>query len=144
MEHRDNKNFAKALSGFANSNGGIIVWGIIPRKDDTTQIDCAVELKPIENISLFCTKLNEFTGQCVSPIVEGVRNRKIKTVGSKGSLYSPPKFPTHRANGWTGPSRVDINYLQCPDSVISEVLRASEIQIGIDLEAQAAAPTKEF
>ena len=36
----DIRNFAKALSGFANSNGGIIIWGINARKN-AEGIDCA-------------------------------------------------------------------------------------------------------
>ena len=82
MENRDDrKNFAKALSGFANSSGGLIVWGINARKNER-KVDCAFELKPIEDISLFYAKLNEFTGQFVSPIVDDVRHKKIKAAGT--------------------------------------------------------------
>jgi len=28
----DRRNFAKALSGFANSSGGILIWGIVAKK----------------------------------------------------------------------------------------------------------------
>jgi len=31
----DRKNFAKALSGFANSDGGIVVWGVVARRDSS-------------------------------------------------------------------------------------------------------------
>lgn len=32
----DRKNYAKALSGFANSEGGVIVWGVDARKREET------------------------------------------------------------------------------------------------------------
>jgi predicted HTH transcriptional regulator len=36
----DKKNLAKCLSGFANSGGGIIVWGVDARKN-AQGVDCA-------------------------------------------------------------------------------------------------------
>jgi hypothetical protein len=41
FEHRDDKrNLAKALSGFANSDGGIIIWGIDAREKNG-EPDCS-------------------------------------------------------------------------------------------------------
>jgi len=79
----DKRNFAKALSGFANSSGGIIVWGIDAHKNDEN-IDCAVKRCEIDNVDLFVNKLNEFTGIAVKPIIEGVLHKKIYTKGKKG------------------------------------------------------------
>lgn len=70
----DKKNFARALSGFANSCGGIIVWGVDARKDNTTEIDC---ICPIENVLQFVNRLNEFTGIAANPIVDGVEHKPI-------------------------------------------------------------------
>jgi len=79
----DRKTFAKALSGFANSSGGLIVWGVKARKNDQG-IDCACGSSEIENVRLFVSKLNEHTGQFVDPIVEGIQHRRITTSGDKG------------------------------------------------------------
>ncbi len=79
----DKKNFAKALSGFGNSSGGIIIWGIEAKKN-ADKIDCATSKKEIENLQLFLSKLNEFTGVAVAPIVDGVKHRGIPTTESKG------------------------------------------------------------
>jgi len=73
----DKKNLAKALSGFANSSGGIVIWGIDARKNHDG-IDCADEPVPIQNLQLFLTRLNEFTGTFVSPIVEEVEHRIVE------------------------------------------------------------------
>jgi hypothetical protein len=34
LDREDRKIFAQCISGFANSSGGIIVWGVDARKDD--------------------------------------------------------------------------------------------------------------
>ena len=49
-KREDRRNLAKCISGFANSDGGLIF-----------------------------SKLNELTGQAVSPIVDGIRHKAIKT-----------------------------------------------------------------
>lgn len=79
----DKRNLAKALSGFSNSNGGIIVWGIDARKNPKG-IDCACDKKEIRQLSLFISRLNELTGRAVTPIVEGVKHKKIASVDDRG------------------------------------------------------------
>ena len=88
----DKKTFAKALSGFANSSGGIIVWGVEARKDAVTDADCATSLREIDDVALFVSRLNEFTGQFVRPLVDGVRHRGITLSGTSGVAlsYVPP------------------------------------------------------
>lgn len=72
----DRRNFACAVSGFANAAGGIIIWGVDARKNDAG-IDCAVALRPIERVAALVGRLNEFTGQAAEPIVGGVLNRVV-------------------------------------------------------------------
>lgn len=83
----DKKNFAKALSGFANSSGGLVIWGINARKN-SQGIDCATEIREIVPVQLFLTRLNEFTGMSVSPIVEGVRHKMIPTSREGGVVVT--------------------------------------------------------
>jgi len=87
----DRKNFAIALSGFANSSGGIIVWGVIAKKNKQG-IDCACGFQEVEPLPLFISKLNQFTGQFVNPIVEGIEHKKVISSGDKGFAVSfiPP------------------------------------------------------
>lgn len=72
----DKRNLARALSGFANSSGGLVVWGVDARKN-ADGVDCAVRKEPIENLSLFLSRLNELTGSYVTPHVENVRHRAV-------------------------------------------------------------------
>jgi hypothetical protein len=79
----DKRNLAKCISGFANSSGGLIVWGVDARKNEQ-QIDCASTCKEIDPVKLFVSRLNELTGEAVSPIVEGIRHKSIETGSGKG------------------------------------------------------------
>jgi Putative DNA-binding domain len=79
----DRKNLAKALSGFGNSSGGLLVWGIEAGKN-ADQIDCATRTAEIAQVRLFVTRLNALTGQAVSPIVEGVCHKTIVSGGDAG------------------------------------------------------------
>jgi len=79
----DEKNFARALSGFANSSGGLIVWGVEARKS-AQGVDCAVAKAEISDARLFVARLNELTGQFVSPLVDGVVHRHLRSAGTSG------------------------------------------------------------
>ncbi len=46
----DKRNIARCISGFANSNGGIIIWGIDARKN-SDDIDCASAIIELQNCS---------------------------------------------------------------------------------------------
>lgn len=83
----DKKNFAKALSGFANSSGGLVIWGVNARKN-SQGIDCATEIREIVPVQLFLARLNEFTGMGASPIVEGVKHKVISTSSEGGVVVT--------------------------------------------------------
>ena len=89
LTNRDDKrNLAKALSGFANSSGGIIVWGVDARKNQDG-IDCATPpLLPIAPIRRFLTRLNELTGEAVFPRVDGIRHKLIEQAPNSGFAVS--------------------------------------------------------
>jgi Putative DNA-binding domain len=95
----DKKNLAKVLAGFANSDGGIAVWGVDARKN-SDGVDCAIALKLIPNAALFVSRLNELTASSVSPVVDGVEHRTIPINGVAGcavSLIPPSDSGPHMA-----------------------------------------------
>lgn len=97
----DRKTFSVALSGFANSDGGIIIWGVDARPN-AQGVDCASALNEINNARQCLTRLNDLTGQLVSPIVDGVAHRAILSVGDAGfcaSLVPPSDRGPHMAGG---------------------------------------------
>jgi len=83
----DKRNYARVISGFANSNGGITVWGVDCRKNEEG-IDCASKIHEIDNIDLLHTRMIEFTGVATNPIVDGVTHKKIYTVAPKGMIVT--------------------------------------------------------
>lgn len=72
----DRKNFATALSAFANSDGGIVIWGVVAKRNEDG-IDCASAVVGVESGEMLVAQLNEFTGSSTPPVVDGVRHRAI-------------------------------------------------------------------
>ncbi len=68
----DKKNFSKSLSGFANSDGGVLVWGLERGKNET-----AKSLKPIEDLDEFIKSLKKILINAVQPFVDDVRIEPI-------------------------------------------------------------------
>ncbi len=72
-DENDKKNYAKALSGFANSDGGVIIWGV-----DAPGVGKGVREKmPIKGIQHFMEHLDSLASRMVAPQVEGVVNHVI-------------------------------------------------------------------
>jgi len=72
----DRQNLSIALSGFANADGGIIVWGGDARPG-ADGIDCLQSLVPIVNIDRFAADLQSLSAQYASPGIPEVRTHKI-------------------------------------------------------------------
>ncbi len=81
----DMRNFAKCLSGFANSQGGILIWGVKASKNEVG-IDAAKELKPLASIRKLESHLKRIEGTCVSPLIKGVEYKRIEEIEDKGYL----------------------------------------------------------
>lgn len=101
MDRDDRKNLAIALSGFANSDGGIIIWGIDARPNPEG-INCASGKIPIQPIRLAVSRLNEFTGSHVNPSVDGVIHKSIDCEDDSGfavTLIPSSDSTPHMAKG---------------------------------------------
>jgi hypothetical protein len=70
----DKGNLAKAISGFANSEGGVILWGVSARKDNEGS-DCIEGYPGVRNPQRILARLQELTSQATSPGVVGVVHR---------------------------------------------------------------------
>lgn len=87
LSRDDRKSLAVALSGYANSDGGLIVWGIDARPN-AEGVDCASALRPVSDARALLNRLNTLTGQCVSPLVDGVEHRAIASENGSGFCVS--------------------------------------------------------
>src|SRR5262245_23724721 len=74
-ERNDFKLFAEALSGFANSEGGVLIWGVDARRPpgDPAAPDGAVDKKPIHSLARFKGDLEGQIAQLTSPPIIGVK-----------------------------------------------------------------------
>jgi len=83
FEEDDKKNFYKALSGFANSDGGVLIWGMKAQK----RSEIASKLIPINQVDLFLQSLKSSLVNATAPIIEGVLIEKIEKAGSDSRGY---------------------------------------------------------
>jgi hypothetical protein len=71
----DKKNLAKAISGFGNSEGGLIIWGIDASGHTN---DYAKSIKPIKSIDNFKSLLESFVSLLTLPVHKTVESFVIK------------------------------------------------------------------
>lgn len=82
LEESDAWQFSRALSGFANSDGGVLVWGI-----ETDKEERASKLKPISSVVDFEARLKKSLLNAVQPFVDGVQIVAILEEGAGGDGY---------------------------------------------------------
>ncbi|HIA52081.1 MAG TPA: ATP-binding protein [Candidatus Melainabacteria bacterium] len=71
LETEDKANLAKALSGFSNTRGGLLVWGVYCAEDKNGE-DCVQSFKPIANVAAFKSAVTSSICQLTAPAVQGV------------------------------------------------------------------------
>lgn len=94
--------WSEALAGFANTEGGVLVWGIDARPDPVTQIDCASGLSLVKKPATFVSRLKELHSQSTDPPIPGVDfwfaiDDKAGDCGFAVSYVPESKFKPHRA-----------------------------------------------
>jgi hypothetical protein len=78
LDDDDKKNLAKAISGFANSGGGVVIWGITDTGDKA----------PISNVVEFLQKLLEMCSHVTDPTVIGIDGTFIPSSTSQSDGYA--------------------------------------------------------
>lgn len=99
LNRDDRKTLAVALSGFANADGGLVVWGVDARPNEQG-IDCAMDCAEIKPLQLFISNLNKFTSDAANPMVDGVLHRALHTDAGRGfavTLVPPSDAGPHMA-----------------------------------------------
>jgi len=74
--------WSKALAGFGNTQGGVLIWGIDARKDKTNGIDAASGFSLVLNPASLKSRLNELHAQSTDPPVLGVEIEVYSAVSS--------------------------------------------------------------
>jgi hypothetical protein len=101
------KYWSKAMSGFANTGGGVLIWGIDARQDPTTGIDGANALNRVPNPPALKLRLNQLLQHATDPPVIGIVLHEYSDPGhaSEGFVvcYVPESsFKPHRAERCEG------------------------------------------
>lgn len=87
LSESDRKNFAKAISGFANTSGGLLIWGIKDNKNG------AFSKKKISNPDNFIKLLNNEVSLLTLPPQKEVNSISIKDNNDKGFVITEiPKY----------------------------------------------------
>lgn len=82
----DRRNLGILLSAFANSMGGLIVWGVAASKNED-DIDCASATKPIAEIEKFKSEIERAISQAIMPRHEGIRTAIVRHASIPGTGY---------------------------------------------------------
>lgn len=87
FEDEDKKVYGKALSAFANSSGGLLVWGVDARKGPDG-VDCAqAPGVPISDIEQFQAEAIRFSGDLLIPRHDGIVVASVPSAITPGSGY---------------------------------------------------------
>jgi Putative DNA-binding domain len=110
MERDDRKSLATSISGYANAEGGVIVWGVDARRTRGTY---TVESRPIRSLASFLMELQENTGNAADPPVAGVVHKPIDLGGDSG--YCATLVPVSDAGPHEAKHGEDRFYLRSGD-----------------------------
>lgn len=103
----DRKNYAKALSAFGNSEGGVLIWGVLTGK---TSEDYATEKKPIKNLSNFISLLESFTSLLTVPPHSNVTHKAIIEDESTDTGYVISHIPKSNRRPFQVVNEEDFRY----------------------------------
>jgi hypothetical protein len=93
----DKGQLARAISGFANTDGGLLVWGVYAKATSKEEPDVAQELRPIRGLKTFVTQLNTLCGQAVYPPLPGIENRPVWDDSGQDVGFAVTIVPVRRA-----------------------------------------------
>ena len=76
------RHWSKALSGFANTAGGVLIWGVDARKNEDG-VDCARELSLVPDPEKLAQRLSDVLLNSVAPPLRGIEIKPFKKPGQK-------------------------------------------------------------
>lgn len=82
----DNKNLSKSIAGFANSSGGVVIWGVDCRRDSASGNEVA-DKRPLVNAGGFATKIQNAISRVTIPPHPGVQVEFFDEPGVSPSGY---------------------------------------------------------
>jgi hypothetical protein len=77
----------EALTGFANNQGAVIIWGLDARKDPATNVDAACGEKPVDNPNGVKSRLIELQRQATDPPLGNVEIEAYEIPSAPGTGF---------------------------------------------------------
>lgn len=137
LANSDNKNLSKAISGFANSSGGVVVWGVGRRDasgNEAARPHCVVDAKGFE------TKLQSAVSRTTMPAFSGVEfHAFVQADGNPAgfvAMYVPKSFmgPIRGLVGEQYYIRAGSDFVPAPHDVLAGMFgHAPQPQVHINL-----------
>ncbi len=118
LHNRDRSNLAKAISGFGNSEGGVILWGVDCRSDPSVG-DIPTTPVHIQNPVRFKSWLEQATTGLTVPPHEGVRHHVIQEGYVVTLIPSGMHAPYQTVGDFSYYIRSGSNFAKTPHGVLS-------------------------
>jgi len=77
MSEDDKTHLSIALSGFANSSGGVLIFGLVAAKSNKDDPDIITKEQPIKGLDRFPPEVQSLIGKAVLPLVERVQAKAV-------------------------------------------------------------------
>jgi hypothetical protein len=87
LTRTDSKNLGEALSGFSNSAGGLLIWGVKTQVDAQNGIDVAQSLSPISSIENFKHKVSGLVTDYLMPQNDAIEILSVPSSVDQHSGY---------------------------------------------------------
>jgi hypothetical protein len=71
------KIWSKIIGAFANSEGGVIVWGVIAKKDSVTGVDAVSDLELVPDVFALKSRLMELRHEAGDPPVSNIEIKEL-------------------------------------------------------------------
>jgi predicted HTH transcriptional regulator len=122
LHDRDRGNLRKAISGFANSEGGVVVWGIDCSKDAKVG-DTATARVPITSPRRFVSWIEGAVSGCTVPPATEVRSVAVTIDSSTGIVATlipkSPRAPHQVAGEGKYMIRAGSDFVPAPHGVVA-------------------------
>lgn len=122
LDPKDQSKYRSAVCGFANSEGGIIIWGVDCSNDEENG-DVPSKIHAIENPSRFVSWLEGKVSSCTVPPVVGVRSISIDIDEQTGLIATFIPKSSHAPHQLSGESkyliRAGSDFVPAPHGVVA-------------------------
>lgn len=143
-DREDRKHLAECVAGFANGDGGVVVWGVKARRDQDSRMDAAQEEVRIPNVQTAMSAATTALSEATSPAMITARNIPVERPDGSGFFLTVvpatdegpfmAKLSVDRYMQRSGTSMLRMEHFQVADMLG----RRKRPQLSLHLECTAA------